>query len=59
MILFILNEVRRATIKELERTTRRSAGAVKLIIKELEGEGYIKISADEETVEMVKSYPPI
>ena len=59
MVLFILNEVRRATIKELERTTRRSAGAVKLIIKELEGEGYVKISADEETVEMVKNYPPI
>ncbi|OLS18807.1 MAG: Chromosome partition protein Smc [Candidatus Heimdallarchaeota archaeon LC_3] len=59
MILLILNEVRKATTKELERTTRRPTAIVKRLVKSLEGEGYLKISADEEMVEMVKNFPPI
>ncbi|HKZ43354.1 MAG TPA: helix-turn-helix domain-containing protein, partial [Candidatus Hodarchaeales archaeon] len=57
-VLMILNEVRKATSKELERTIRQTSGGVKRILKELEGEGYVKLSGDEENVEMVKSFPP-
>lgn len=58
IILFVLNEVRRATMAELQRTLRRPALWVRREVQSLEQEGFVQM-IDDDTVEMIQDFPPV
>ncbi len=58
VILFVLNEVRKATLTELQRTIHRPQLWVKREIQSLVQEGWVR-ELDEENVELIKDFPPV
>ena len=58
VILFVLNEVRKATLTELQRTIHRPQLWVKREIQSLVQEGWVQ-EIDEENVELIKDFPPV
>jgi chromosome segregation ATPase len=58
VILFVLNEVRKATLTELQRTIHRPQLWVKREIQSLVQEGWVKEISEEE-VEIIKDFPPV
>ncbi len=58
VILFVLNEVRKATLTEIQRTIHRPQLWVKREIQSLVQEGWVR-ELDGEHVELVKDFPPV
>lgn len=59
VILFVLNEVRRAKLSELQRTIHRPALWVKREVQSLVQEGWVNEVEGGEAVELIKDFPPI
>ena len=58
VMLFVLQEVRRASLVELQRTVHRPSLWVKREVQSLVQEGWIQMT-DDENVEIAKEFPPI
>ena len=59
VILFVLNEVRRAKLVELQKTIHRPALWVKREVQSLVQEGWIHEVEGGEAVELIKDFPPV
>ena len=58
VILFVLNEVRKASLTEIQRTIHRPQLWVKREVQSLVQEGWVR-ELDEENIELVKDFPPV